>query len=119
MAAAQGIELGIMIRGEVREAGDEAVDAEGKIVGKLAGTGWKNTRGAEENEVVGRESGIAQRELLEGLAQLAPDIVGWHRGDGVGDFHAVANHLAEDGEAAVLFVEIGGVVGEIDEPLIG
>ena len=74
--------------------------------------------GAEVDQVFLEDGGalIADHgEVVEGLAEV-PDL---QFRDGVGHVHSRAEDLAEDGEPAVLVIEVRAVVGEADEQLAG
>ena len=57
---------------------------------------------------------VAQRQVVE----RRPEVVRGHRRHGIDRCHAPAQHSAKRRKAAVLCVEIRGVVAQIDEPLI-
>ena len=58
---------------------------------------------------------VDQRNRVEG----GPGVEDRRRGDRVDDYHPVAEHFAEHREAAVLRVQVLGIVGEVDEPPAG
>ena len=71
------------------------------------------------DEICHSQNRSRQRQIGEVTVEGGAGIIGCHRGNCIRLGHRVADHIAKHGEPAVLIVEIGGIVGQVDEPLTG